>query len=62
MWNLGLGEPYAVSALHGRGSGDLLDAILAVLPEAPAERTSREAAARGEWRSSASRTSASRAC
>ncbi|HSU35163.1 MAG TPA: GTPase, partial [Propionibacteriaceae bacterium] len=35
MWNLGLGEPYAVSALHGRGSGDLLDAILAVLPEGP---------------------------
>ena len=35
MWNLGLGEPYAVSALHGRGSGDLLDAILAALPEAP---------------------------
>ena len=35
MWNLGLGEPYAVSALHGRGSGDLLDAILATLPEAP---------------------------
>jgi GTPase len=37
MWNLGLGEPYAVSALHGRGSGDLLDAILAVLPDAPRE-------------------------
>ena len=37
LWNLGLGEPYAVSALHGRGSGDLLDAILAVLPEPPAE-------------------------
>lgn len=37
MWNLGLGEPLGVSALHGRGSGDLLDAILAVLPEAPAE-------------------------
>ena len=37
MWNLGLGEPYAVSALHGRGSGDLLDAILAALPEAPPE-------------------------
>ena len=32
MWNLGLGEPYAVSALHGRGSGDLLDAILDALP------------------------------
>jgi GTPase len=33
LWSLGLGEPYPVSALHGRGSGDLLDAILAVLPE-----------------------------
>jgi GTP-binding protein len=33
LWNLGLGEPYPVSALHGRGSGDLLDAILAALPE-----------------------------
>ena len=29
----GSGEPYAVSALHGRGSGDLLDAVLEVLPE-----------------------------
>ena len=37
MWNLGLGEPHAVSALHGRGSGDLLDAVLAVLPDAPPE-------------------------
>ncbi len=37
LWNLGLGEPYAVSALHGRGSGDLLDAVLAALPEAPPE-------------------------
>ena len=37
LWNLGLGEPYPVSALHGRGSGDMLDAILAALPEAPAE-------------------------
>ncbi|MBA2456778.1 MAG: 50S ribosome-binding GTPase, partial [Nocardioidaceae bacterium] len=32
LWNLGLGEPYPVSALHGRGSGDLLDAVLEVLP------------------------------
>ena len=32
LWSLGLGEPYPVSALHGRGSGDLLDACLAVLP------------------------------
>jgi GTP-binding protein len=35
LWNLGLGEPYPVSALHGRGSGDMLDAILAALPETP---------------------------
>ncbi len=38
LWNLGLGEPFAVSALHGRGSGDMLDAILAALPEPPPER------------------------
>ena len=38
LWSLGLGEPYVVSALHGRGSGDLLDAILEALPETPAER------------------------
>jgi GTP-binding protein len=35
LWSLGLGEPWPVSALHGRGSGDLLDAILAALPESP---------------------------
>jgi len=38
LWNLGLGEPYPVSALHGRGSGDMLDAILDALPEPPPER------------------------
>ncbi len=37
LWNLGLGEPFAVSALHGRGSGDLLDVILDALPETPEE-------------------------
>ena len=37
LWNLGLGEPYPVSALHGRGSGDMLDAILASLPDPPPE-------------------------
>ncbi len=37
LWNLGLGEPLPVSALHGRGSGDLLDAILEALPETPPE-------------------------
>ncbi len=38
LWNLGLGEPWPVSALHGRGSGDLLDAVLAALPTSPPER------------------------
>ncbi len=38
LWNLGLGEPQVVSALHGRGSGDLLDAILEALPEPPPEQ------------------------
>ena len=33
LWNLGLGEPHFVSGLHGRGSGDLLDAITKSLPE-----------------------------
>jgi GTPase len=37
LWSLGLGQPYSVSALHGRGSGDLLDAVLDALPEAPPE-------------------------
>jgi GTP-binding protein len=37
LWTLGLGEPHPVSALHGRGSGDLLDAVLGALPAAPAE-------------------------
>ncbi|WP_043732167.1 ribosome biogenesis GTPase Der, partial [Kutzneria sp. 744] len=35
LWSLGLGQPYPVSGLHGRGSGDLLDAILEALPETP---------------------------
>ncbi len=35
LWRLGLGEPHAVSGLHGRGSGDLLDAMLEILPETP---------------------------
>jgi GTPase len=35
LWSLGLGEPHPISALHGRGSGDLLDDILAALPTPP---------------------------
>ncbi|MGZ6998936.1 MAG: ribosome biogenesis GTPase Der [Acidimicrobiia bacterium] len=32
---LGLGDPHPVSAIHGRGSGDLLDAVVEQLPPAP---------------------------
>jgi GTP-binding protein len=35
LWALGLGEPHPISALHGRGTGDLLDALVALLPEGP---------------------------
>ncbi|MFC4007438.1 ribosome biogenesis GTPase Der [Nonomuraea purpurea] len=35
LWAIGLGEPYPVSALHGRSSGDLLDVILDALPDTP---------------------------
>ena len=33
FYNLGLGEPYAVSSLHGMGTGDMLDAVCAAFPE-----------------------------
>lgn len=33
LWSLGLGEPFPLSALHGRGSGDLLDKAIGMLPE-----------------------------
>ena len=36
LWSLGLGNPYPVSALHGRGVADLLDQIMKVLPEVSA--------------------------
>ena len=42
LWSLGLGEPQPVSALHGRGSGDLLDAVLDALPAAPREQIGAE--------------------
>jgi GTP-binding protein len=38
LWRLGLGEPHPVSGLHGRGAGDLLDAILEALPDSPRDR------------------------
>ena len=36
LWSLGLGEPYAVSAIHGRGVADLLDEMMKVLPSVSA--------------------------
>ncbi len=36
LWNLGLGQPWPVSALHGRGVADLLDEVMTVLPEVSA--------------------------
>jgi GTP-binding protein len=36
LWSLGLGEPHAVSALHGRGVADLLDIVMNTLPEVSA--------------------------
>ena len=35
VYRLGFGEPFLISAEHGQGVGDLLDAILKELPEAP---------------------------
>ena len=40
---LGLGDPHVVSALHGRGSGDLLDAVVAALPAPAATEVQPEA-------------------
>lgn len=37
FWNLGLGEPYPISAYHGDGTGDLLDEIVKALPAYPAQ-------------------------
>lgn len=37
FYNLGLGDPVAVSSVHGHGTGDLLDAVLAELPEESGE-------------------------
>ncbi|WP_062243168.1 ribosome biogenesis GTPase Der [Brevibacterium epidermidis] len=39
LWGLGLGQPWTVSALHGRGVADLLDEVLTILPEVSAVDT-----------------------
>lgn len=35
LLGLGFGDPHSISALHGRGTGDLLDALIALLPDPP---------------------------
>ena len=47
---LGLGDPIAVSALHGRGTGDLLDAVVERLPADDADRDGGEEAGADEIR------------
>jgi GTP-binding protein len=39
FWGLGLGEPFPISAIHGAGTGDLLDKVIEFLPPADAEQT-----------------------
>jgi GTP-binding protein len=43
FWELGLGEPHPVSSVQGRGSGDLLDVIVAHLPPAESEEPDEQA-------------------
>jgi GTP-binding protein len=40
FYSLGMGDPHPISALHGTGVGDLLDALIGALPPAPAEEES----------------------
>ncbi|HYB39477.1 MAG TPA: ribosome biogenesis GTPase Der [Mycobacterium sp.] len=40
LWSLGLGQPYAISAMHGRGVADLLDEVVAALPQVAEEASS----------------------
>ena len=48
LWSLGLGEPFTVSALHGRGVADLLDEVVAKMPEV-AEAAPRAWKQRGDF-------------
>ena len=42
FYNLGLGDPIAVSSVHGMGTGDLLDAVLTYLPDNEEEEEERD--------------------
>jgi GTP-binding protein len=48
LHRLGLGDPFAVSALHGRGTGDLLDAVVEGLPAPGAGDGAEDLAAAGD--------------
>jgi GTP-binding protein len=51
MWELlglGLGNPWPVSALHGLGTGDMLDALVAALPEPDGDEDAEPQAADGD--------------
>jgi GTP-binding protein len=43
FWNLGLSEPFPISAYHGDGVGDMLDALVLALPAYPDEDTEENA-------------------
>lgn len=43
FYNLGLGDPISVSAVHGHGTGDLLDAVFSKMPPEPAEPADEDA-------------------
>ncbi|MBW7884204.1 MAG: ribosome biogenesis GTPase Der [Caldilineaceae bacterium] len=43
FWNLGLGEPFPISAYHGDGVGDLLDEVVRVLPPYPFDEVDKSA-------------------
>jgi GTP-binding protein len=42
FWELGLGEPYPVSGIHGNGTGELLDTLIEYLPATVEEPTAEE--------------------
>jgi GTP-binding protein len=42
FWSLGVGEPRAVSAISGKGSGDLLEHVLSLIPPAPADESAED--------------------
>ncbi len=58
FYELALGDPYPISALHGTGTGDLLDAIVEQIPKCRRNRRPTRCGSRS-W---AGRTWASRRC